>query len=82
MTSAEGSTRLAGVDPTTPSIARVYDYALGGTNLFDVKRAFFAGLDMVPPGLVQLHDWWPGGPALRTPWPDERLILGGVGRKP
>ncbi|WP_454197867.1 SAM-dependent methyltransferase [Nocardia sp. Marseille-Q1738] len=45
-------------------------------------QAFFAGLDMVPPGLVELHDWWPGGPALRTPWPDERLIIGGLGRKP
>ncbi|MEU2175471.1 SAM-dependent methyltransferase [Nocardia sp. NPDC019219] len=44
-------------------------------------QSFFDGLDMVPPGLVELHEWWPGGPALRTPWPDERLILGGVGRK-
>ncbi|WP_063020848.1 SAM-dependent methyltransferase [Nocardia niwae] len=44
-------------------------------------QAFFDGLDMVPPGLVELHEWWPGGPALRTPWPDERLILGGVGRR-
>ncbi|MET9030607.1 SAM-dependent methyltransferase [Nocardia sp. NPDC004168] len=44
-------------------------------------QAFFDGLEMVPPGLVELHEWWPGGPALRTPWPDERLMLGGVGRK-
>ncbi|WP_378740497.1 SAM-dependent methyltransferase [Nocardia brasiliensis] len=45
-------------------------------------EAFFDGLEMIPPGLVQLDDWWPGGPALRTRWPEEQLIIGGVGRKP
>ncbi|MEU7632158.1 SAM-dependent methyltransferase [Nocardia sp. NPDC049220] len=44
-------------------------------------ETFFDGLELVAPGVVELHDWWPSGPALRTPWPDERLIVGGVGRK-
>ncbi|WP_280266288.1 SAM-dependent methyltransferase [Nocardia wallacei] len=42
----------------------------------------FDGLELLPPGLVPLHRWWPGGPALREPWPEERLIAGAVGRKP
>ena len=38
------------VDTSVPHIARVYDYWLGGK-----VAAFFAGLDLVEPGLVQLH---------------------------
>ncbi|NIJ12224.1 hypothetical protein FHU38_002568 [Saccharomonospora amisosensis] len=42
----------------------------------------FGDLELLPPGLVELDRWWPTGPALREPWPEEHLILGGVGRKP
>lgn len=47
----------------------------------DELTALFGDLELMAPGLVELDDWWPGGPALRTRWPDEHLILGGVGRK-
>ncbi len=42
----------------------------------------FGGLEPVPPGLVELHAWWPDGPAMREPWPEEHLMLGGLARKP
>jgi len=41
---------------------------------------FFAGLDLVPPGVVQLHRWRPGAAG---PEQDHELAnYGGVGRKP
>ncbi len=41
---------------------------------------FFAGLDLVPPGVVQLHRWRPAGAGLEQ---DRELAnYGGVGRKP
>jgi SAM-dependent methyltransferase len=42
----------------------------------------FSGLDMIPPGIVHLKDWWPDGPQLKTVTVAQRLIAGGVGRKP
>jgi hypothetical protein len=44
----------AGVDPTTMSTARVYDYILGGTNNFEVDRAGAERLRTVFP---ELEDW-------------------------
>jgi hypothetical protein len=41
----------------------------------------FGDLELIPPGVAELEDWWPGGPRLRQLWPEEHLILGGVGRK-
>lgn len=43
---------------------------------------YFSGLELVEPGLVGLADWWPAGPPTRPRWPEERLMLGGVGYKP
>jgi S-adenosyl methyltransferase len=41
---------------------------------------FFAGLELIDPGLVQVPDWRPGGP---EPTDAGKVwILGGVGRKP
>ncbi|SDZ39608.1 O-Methyltransferase involved in polyketide biosynthesis [Saccharopolyspora shandongensis] len=45
-------------------------------------QSYFDGLEMVEPGLVYLHDWWPDGPRLRPVTDAEHLIVGGVGRKP
>jgi hypothetical protein len=45
-------------------------------------EAFFEGLELVEPGLVPLHEWWPDGPRLRELTLADQLILGGVGRKP
>jgi SAM-dependent methyltransferase len=45
-------------------------------------QAMLGGLDLIEPGLVELDQWWPEGPALSPPYLVERLILGAVGRKP
>ncbi|SFO94702.1 S-adenosyl methyltransferase [Amycolatopsis arida] len=44
-------------------------------------QAMFDDLEMLPPGLVELEDWWPLGPRVREMYPEQHLILGGVGRK-
>ncbi|MGY2008446.1 SAM-dependent methyltransferase [Nocardia gipuzkoensis] len=43
--------------------------------------SYFGDLDLLEPGLVELDDWWPMGPALRPRLTEERLLLGGVGYK-
>ncbi|WP_378740503.1 SAM-dependent methyltransferase [Nocardia brasiliensis] len=43
--------------------------------------SFFGDLELIEPGLVELDDWWPMGPALRPRLTEERLLLGGVGHK-
>jgi SAM-dependent methyltransferase len=45
-------------------------------------ESYFDGLDLVPPGIVPLAQWHPDEPLNRelTVW--ERLIVGGIGRKP
>jgi hypothetical protein len=45
-------------------------------------EAFFAGLEMMDPGLSRLRDWWPDGPLLGPPTREDEVLLGGVGRKP
>ncbi|NEW56682.1 hypothetical protein GV794_13600 [Nocardia cyriacigeorgica] len=42
---------------------------------------YFGDLEMVEPGVVELEQWWPMGPPVREPFPEERLMIGGVGRK-
>lgn len=44
--------------------------------------ALFADLELLEPGLVELDDWWPMGPALEPRCTEKRLLLGGVGYKP
>ncbi|GAB3298750.1 SAM-dependent methyltransferase [Parasphingorhabdus pacifica] len=45
-------------------------------------ESFFSGLEMVEPGLTELFNWWPDGPLLAPPNDEDRLLLGGVARKP
>jgi hypothetical protein len=45
-------------------------------------EGLFPGLEMVDPGLVRCADWWPDGPRLKPLTQAQRLIAGGVGRKP
>ena len=45
-------------------------------------EAFFAGLQVVEPGIGRLRDWWPDGPLLATASKEDEMILGGVARKP
>lgn len=47
----------------------------------DEQLEYFAGLDLVAPGFVELEDWWPAGPPLRERFPEERVVYGGVGCK-
>jgi hypothetical protein len=42
---------------------------------------YFAGLELLPPGLVELDDWWPLGASVRDRLPEERTMRGGVGYK-
>ncbi|MBF6098973.1 SAM-dependent methyltransferase [Nocardia cyriacigeorgica] len=44
--------------------------------------SYFGGLELIAPGLVELEQWWPMGPPIREPFPEERIMLGGVARKP
>ncbi|MGW0177826.1 SAM-dependent methyltransferase [Nocardia sp. NPDC003345] len=44
--------------------------------------SFFDGLEPVEPGVVPLDQWWPSGPARPPATREERLMLGGVARKP
>lgn len=57
-----------------------------GTGLFRTRGQIEAmippGLELVPPGLVLLSDWWPDGPRLRELEPAQRCALGVVARKP
>ncbi|WP_280498904.1 SAM-dependent methyltransferase [Nocardia cyriacigeorgica] len=45
-------------------------------------HSYFGDLELIEPGLVELDQWWPYGPPIREPYPEERLMLGGVARKP
>jgi hypothetical protein len=47
----------------------------------DFARLAFAGLDLVPPGVVLVSEWRPDSAGPR-PSPAELSVYGGVGRKP
>jgi hypothetical protein len=57
-----------------------------GTGLFRTRAEIEAmippELEIVPPGLVQVSDWWPDGPQLRPVAPAQRCAVGMVARKP
>ncbi|MBY8863797.1 SAM-dependent methyltransferase [Nocardia sp. CA2R105] len=42
---------------------------------------YFDGLELLTPGLTELEDWWPAGPATQPQAPEQRVVLGGVGYK-
>ncbi|MFD4406607.1 SAM-dependent methyltransferase [Nocardia sp. NPDC058499] len=42
---------------------------------------YFEGLELIPPGLSELEDWWPSGPPTRQRLPEEKVVIGGVGYK-
>jgi S-adenosyl methyltransferase len=45
-------------------------------------EAFFDGLDLVPPGVGRLRDWWPDGPLMAQAALEDDMLLGGVACKP
>ena len=56
-----------------------------GSGYFRTKAQileYFGDLELVPPGLVRLRDWWPDGPNLRPVTREDEVLLGGVARKP
>jgi S-adenosyl methyltransferase len=79
-------------DSNKPSIARVYDYLLGGTDNFAVDReqgarliqveatTLFDGMELMPPGLVDARQWHPGRSALPALPPREGQAISGVAR--
>lgn len=76
-------------DHTPPDVARQVErlYA-GSTNpvtsrSHDQIARFFAGLDLVPPGVVFLPQWRPeGADDMFAEQPERAAIYAGVGRKP
>ncbi|WP_255520958.1 MULTISPECIES: SAM-dependent methyltransferase [unclassified Saccharopolyspora] len=44
--------------------------------------AFLDGLELVDPGLVMLHEWWPEGPRTAPLTQMDKVFLSGVARKP
>ena len=83
-----------GIDTTTPSVARIYDYLLRGKNNFaggqassqlhvrslpDVLR-FFDGFELVEPGLTWITQWRPEPGT--APAGRAHSMRGAVGRKP
>jgi hypothetical protein len=49
--------------------------------LADIQN-LFAGLELVEPGVVPVHKWWPEGPPIGEPHEFADYIVGGVARKP
>jgi hypothetical protein len=45
-------------------------------------EAFFGDLELLPPGVTRLNDWWPDGPSLRPHTAEDEIVIGGVARKP
>jgi hypothetical protein len=45
-------------------------------------RSLFDGLELMEPGLVPPHRWWPQGPPINSIDPVYELVLSGVGYKP
>jgi hypothetical protein len=45
-------------------------------------RTLFDGLELLDPGLVPAHRWWPQGPQIRPVDPVYDLVVCGVARKP
>jgi hypothetical protein len=44
-------------------------------------ESYFGDLELIEPGVVPLHEWWPDGPKLRPLTEVDQLCLGGVARK-
>ncbi|WP_051791604.1 SAM-dependent methyltransferase [Amycolatopsis jejuensis] len=75
-------------DAASGDLVRRLGAVLGREGLDTVHRergeieSFFAGLELVEPGVVPLHEWWPEGPRFAPLSKMHFLRLGGVGRKP
>ncbi|MEV6876054.1 SAM-dependent methyltransferase [Amycolatopsis sp. NPDC051128] len=74
-------------DSPRQELARLLETSFQGTGLGSVYRtreqimALFEGTELLPPGLVHLHEWWPDGPRMHPLSELNFLTLGGVARK-
>lgn len=74
--------------PLSALAARLQDIMVSGPmgsgyfRTHDEIEAMFAGLEFVSPGLTLLPDWWPDGPRTKPLHDVQKLLLGGVARKP
>jgi S-adenosyl methyltransferase len=74
-------------DSPRQELARLLETSFQGTGLGSVFRtreqitAFFEGTELLRPGLVYPHEWWPDGPRIHALSELNFLTLGGVGRK-
>jgi hypothetical protein len=72
----------------TPELAASWDESLrtGRSDVYPRSRAefdqFFAGLDLVHPGVVAISEWRPDPLATEHPTPVEASMFGAVARKP
>ncbi|MFC5289382.1 SAM-dependent methyltransferase [Actinokineospora guangxiensis] len=70
------------------ALVRRLDEVLAGTPLASVHRTreqiegYFAGLDLIEPGVSLLHAWWPDGPRVRPLTPISYTVVGALARKP
>ncbi|KFU79264.1 S-adenosyl methyltransferase [Amycolatopsis lurida] len=70
------------------ALARKLDDLMASTGHRTVHRgrgeieSLFDGLEILEPGVVHLHEWWPEGPRLAPLTELNHLSLGGVGIKP
>jgi hypothetical protein len=71
----------AGDERTGGTLAREYTAATVHNHTPGQVAGFFAGLDLVPPGLVDARDWDPGTVAVPPAPHRGGRILAGVGRK-
>lgn len=76
-------------DPALHELARNLELAFtemglgsGWYRTREQQLKYFEGLELITPGLTELENWWPAGPATSAQSPEERLMLGGVGCKP
>ena len=56
MTPADSADKVppVGVDPTRPSVARMYDAALGGKDNYEIDRAMLAQVQQAAPHVIDL----------------------------
>jgi SAM-dependent methyltransferase len=63
-------------------VRRMYTAATLHNHTRDEIASFFAGLDLVPPGVVPAHAWRGGMPSVPPGPPGAAYVLAGAGRKP
>ncbi|MGA6088860.1 S-adenosyl methyltransferase [Amycolatopsis sulphurea] len=74
-------------DKACAALARDLDRVLGEAGLGSTRRdragivSLFTGLELIEPGVVPLHEWWPCGPRLLPVSHQHLLSLGGVAAK-